>query len=57
MALGVEVVGHQINGVVHFVLVDALVVAGMDRCLVAVILWDTEEDLLRDSKLLLLRFL
>ena len=53
MALGVKV-GHEINGVVHFVLVDALIVTGMDRCLVAVVLWDTEEDLLCDAKLLTL---
>ena len=49
MGLGVQV-GHQVDGVVHLVLFDVLFVAGVDRCLVAVILWNTEEDFfLRDA--------
>ena len=58
MRLRVQV-RHKVDGVVHLVLFDALVVvAGVDRCLVAVFVWDTEKDLLRDAKLVvLLRFL
>ena len=49
MGLGVQV-GHKVDGVVHLVLFDVLFVAGVDRCLVAVILWNTEEDFfLRDA--------
>ena len=57
MGLGVQV-GHKVDRVVHLVLFDVLFVAGVDRCLVAVVLWDTEKDLLRDAYLfILLRFL
>ena len=48
MRLRVQV-WHKVDRVVHLVLFDVLFVAGVDRCLVAVVLWNTEEDFLRDA--------